>query len=227
MSDYDDVSKMIRLVRNAKFGEMVTHLEDLIDSGVWRDYTTPVGTHFTFGECEFDYFLAAVEVDATTIRWAYLKAAEVEDLTAKQHRLADITGKGAPPPEGARRPWTEVADVYATDKSGAGARIRSWGESGVSLVTAGTRTRAANPAHRAAAEAGLTVVARPKEKVWRVRWSDDKAAAQAVVAKLTEDPDLAREVFNLLNAMRSRTTRSEEHRRSEGQNGSSGGRNDG
>lgn len=216
MSDYDDVSKMIRLVRNAKFGEMVTHLEDLIDSGVWRDYTTPVGTHFTFGECEFDYFLAAMEVDATTIRWAYIKAEDVDELTVKQHRLADITGKGEPPAEGERRPWTEVADRYADDKSGAGARIRSWAEKGLSVVPRSRARVAANADQRAAAEAGLVI--QSKEKVWRVRWSDDKAAAQAVVEKLAEDPDLANEVFKIMRAMYDKA------RRSEGQNGSSAGR---
>lgn len=208
MSDYDDVSKMVSLVRNAKFGEMVTHLEHLIDSGVWRDYTTPVGTHFTFRECEFDYFLAAEQVDATTIRWAYIKAADVDDLIAKQHRLADITGKGAPPAEGDRRPWAEVADAYGGDPSGAGARIRSWGDNGLSIVTDARARMAANAEHRAAAEAGLTVMTRPKEKVWRVRWSDDRAAAQAVVEKLTEDPDLADEVFKIMRAMYDKTRRS-------------------
>jgi hypothetical protein len=89
---------------------MVNYIETLIDSGDWRNFTTPVGTRFRFRECEFDYFLLAMEVDPTLVRHAYLYATDVEGLAAKQIRLADITGRGKKADERWRRHWRQVAD---------------------------------------------------------------------------------------------------------------------
>jgi hypothetical protein len=66
MASYEKVADLVSRVRNARYGEMVKYLETLIDSGDWRDFTTPAGTRFQFRECEFDYFLLAMEVDPTT-----------------------------------------------------------------------------------------------------------------------------------------------------------------
>ena len=64
---YARVAELISQVRNARFGEMVRWVEELIDTGIWRDFTTPEGTHFEFREGEFDYFLAAMETDPEVV----------------------------------------------------------------------------------------------------------------------------------------------------------------
>ena len=122
MASYQKVAGLVSKVRNARYGEMVKYLETLIDSGDWRDFTTPGGTRFQFRECEFDYFLLAMEVDPTIVRHAYLHAIDVDQLAAKQFRLADITGRGRKPDEGARRPWKQVADEFDGEPSGTAAR---------------------------------------------------------------------------------------------------------
>ena len=48
MSHWDNVVGLVSKVRNARYGEMVTYLEALIDSGDWRDFSTPAGTHSSF-----------------------------------------------------------------------------------------------------------------------------------------------------------------------------------
>ncbi len=57
MSHYNNIAGLVSKIRNARYGEMVNYIETLIDSGDWRDFTTPAGTRFRFRECEFDYFL--------------------------------------------------------------------------------------------------------------------------------------------------------------------------
>lgn len=210
MSDYTEVAAMINLVRNARFGEMVRHLEQLIDRDLWRDYTTPAGTRFQFRRCEFDYFLAAQEIDPTTVRWAYLKADDVDKLPEKQFRLADITGRGKAPTNGDRRPWGEVAEVYGTDPAGAGTRIRGWGQSSTSVVTPMTARVAADPVQREAIVTGqATTKARPNAKSWRVWWSDERTTAQAIVDKLAEDPELADQAFKIMRAQYDKNRRSD------------------
>ena len=55
MATYQKLAGLVSKVRNARYGEMVKYLETLIDSGDWRDFSTPAGTRFQFRECEFDY----------------------------------------------------------------------------------------------------------------------------------------------------------------------------
>ena len=70
MSHYNNIAGLVSKIRNARYGEMVNYIETLIDSGDWRDFTTPAGTRFRFRECEFDYFLLTMEVDPTLVRHA-------------------------------------------------------------------------------------------------------------------------------------------------------------
>ncbi|MEQ4205788.1 hypothetical protein [Actinopolymorpha sp. B9G3] len=207
-SKYERVAALISQIRNARFGEMVDRLEELIDSGIWQDFTTPIGTHFKFKPCEFDYFLAAQEIDPTLIRWAYLQAEGVEGLAAKQLRLADITGRGKPPEAGARRPLEHVAAELARDSSGAAQRIRAWGERNAAVVNQRTSRIARDPERRKDVEAGKNVKRdSPNLKVWQVRWHDDRSYAEAIVDQLQRDPDLAKEVYKTLDASHVRTSR--------------------
>ena len=110
---YARVAELISQVRNARFGEMVRWVEELIDTGIWRDFTTPEGTHFEFHEGEFDYFLAAMEIDPEVVKRAYIHAKDVGEAdgeaaaagrhhrTRKQrHRPARTEGDS----RGVRRP---------------------------------------------------------------------------------------------------------------------------
>ncbi|WP_319431582.1 hypothetical protein [Mycobacterium sp. RTGN5] len=201
MASYEKVVDLVSKVRNARYGEMVKYLEALIDSGDWRDFSTPAGTRFQFRECEFDYFLLALEVDPTIVRHAYLYADGVDGLMAKQLRLADITGRGKAA-EGDRRPWKQVADDLEGEPSGAAARIRmARDNAGDWFVTQRTGELARDPIRRRNVEQGKRVHRdRPNAKVWRVRWSDDKSTADAIAEKLLAEPDLAAQVQKVLNA---------------------------
>jgi hypothetical protein len=214
-AQYQRIAELISRIRNAKFGEMVEHLEQLIDSGDWRDFTTPVGTHFLFRAKEFDYFLAAQEIDPTVVRYAYLKAEGIADLLAKQLRLADITGRaqrrGEPPDRNDRRPAEEVARAYAADPSGAGARIQAWREAKATIVTEPTSRAARDPERREAVESGR-IRNRSHRHSWRVEWEDETATAEKIVAKLLRDPELAWEVEKRLTAARVRTSRDQKRR---------------
>jgi hypothetical protein len=207
-AQYQRIAELISRIRNAKFGEMVEHLEQLIDSDDWRDFTTPVGTHFIFRAKEFDYFLAAQEIDPTVVRYAYLKADGIEDLTAKQLRLADITGRGLAPSNDDRRPAAEVARVYATDPSGAGVRIQAWHEAKAAVVTDPITRAASDPERREALESGRAAQRRPRHS-WRVEWEDGRTTAEMIAAKLLRDPELWPEVFVRLRAEYDRIRRSE------------------
>jgi hypothetical protein len=201
MSRYNSIAGLVSKVRNARYGEMVNYLERLINSGDWRDFTTPAGTHFQFQECEFDYFLLSMEVDPTIVRHAYLYATDVEELAAKQFRLADITGRGKKPREGARRPWREVATEYESDPSGAAARICAGQGENSRYVNERTAQMAADPKRRRDAEAGKPVKRNdPKEKVFQVKWKTDRPAAEVIAEKLLKDRDLAEAVYKKLRS---------------------------
>ena len=209
---YQRVAELVSRVRNAKFADIVAHLEQLIDSELWQDFTTPVGTHFEFRAKEFDYFLAAQEVDPTIVRTAYLKAEDVDGLATKQMHLADITGRGEDV-NGDRRARNEVAAIYDTDPSGAGARIRAWGEASAAVVTEGMARVARDQKRRSALESGRRVLLETRKR-WEVRWTDDRSPAEVIASRLFADPALAHEVYKILDAAESRR-RYDQTRRSE------------
>jgi hypothetical protein len=195
--NYEQVNQLTSRIINARFGEMVGYSEQLITTGVWRDFTPPVGTHFVFRADEYDYFLAAMNIDALTMRYAYIQKGSV----VQQHHLADITGRGRASKDGDRRPREVVAKLYADAPDGAGARILAWGRKEM-VVSEGVARAARDPKHRRQREKGAAVSTRPSELRWEVRWYDGRPAAQAIVDRLAQDPDLEREVYKLLDAAR-------------------------
>jgi hypothetical protein len=197
--NYEQVRGLISHIINARFGEMVEYSEQLIASEAWRNFTPPVGTHYMFMADEYDYFLATMNIDALTMRYAYIQKGSV----VQQHHLADITGHGRASKEGDRRPREVVAKLYADAPGGAGARILAWGRKEM-VVTEGVAMAARNPKHRRQREKGTAASTRPSELRWDVRWYDDRTAAQAIVDRLAKDPALERAVFKLLDAARSR-----------------------
>ena len=151
---YIQVERLISGIRNAKYDDMVRHLEELIDSGLWQDYTTQTGTRFQFRSHELDYFLAAMGLDPELIKHAYSAASgRLDDMHAKQIRLADITGRGEATTSDQRRSRKEVMAAYADEPSGAKERIRSFGR----LVSTGISSVARDPKRREQFKAGAKV----------------------------------------------------------------------
>lgn len=219
-SQYEQIAQLISQIRNARFGQMVAYLEELIKTGIWRDYTTPAGTRFTFRAWEFDYFLAAMEIDPDVAKQAYIRAQGIDGLAAKRTHLADITGHGRKPANGDRRTWREVADEYRSDPSGAGARIEQWSQDNSAVVTDSITRVARNPQLRKAYEGTGSLPPALKQR-WHVDWRDDRPAARAIADHLLKDPDLAHEVYKILHSW-SVANAAREKRRSSAQNGSHG-----
>jgi hypothetical protein len=218
MTSYDVVAEYVSKIKNARFGEMVRHVEALIEAGDWRDYTVPAGNvRYQFGSHEFDYFLVIMDIDAELVSMSYARAKDVEGLAAKEIRLADLTGRGKAPPKGGRRTWQDVAKALAGDPHGAGEKIAAAGraklfslsEPGFVTITGSQVAR--DPERRNQAKRGQIVKRNVSANQWKVNWSDDRSPAQAIVDKLLADPDLAREVYNKLRAV---YTREERKRRS-------------
>jgi hypothetical protein len=115
-----------------------------------------------------------MEVDPTVIRYAYLKAAGIDELHVKLMHLSDVTGRGRKTEPGERRPRTEVAREYAAYPDGSGARIKSYG----SVVTDRTAQVAADPERRREYETTGKGRERSASKCWRVRWSGDIPVAE-------------------------------------------------
>jgi hypothetical protein len=206
MTSYDVVAEYVSKIKNARFGEMVRHVEALIEAGDWRDYTVPAGNvRYQFGSHEFDYFLVIMDIDAELVRMSYSRAKDIPDLAAKELRLADLCGKGKTPPKNGRRPWLEVAEALASDPFGAGDKIMAAGKAHLlSAASQGYVTKtaaliASDPAKRAATKAGKKVIRRPGNR-WEVKWADERTPAQAIVDKLLADPELAREVYKRLHS---------------------------
>jgi hypothetical protein len=203
--EYERVAALISQVRNARFGEMVSYLEELINTGIWQDFTTPEGTHFEFRAGEFDYFLAAMEIDPDVVKRAYIHAKDVDGLADKRLRLADITGRGA---TRERRERKAVAEIY-------GERVLRYEP----VVTDNVARIARNPVRRQAFKAGHAPP-RQVRSYWTAEWTGDDSPVKAIAAKLLTDPDLAHEVWKILrNELYNAKTGK---RRSEAENGHSG-----
>jgi hypothetical protein len=209
---YDKVAGLVSKIRNARYGEMVRYLEALIDSGDWRDFTTPVGTRFQFLECEFDYFLLAMDVDPTLIRHAYAHAKDVEALSIKELRLADITGRGKFT-NAQRRSRDDIVSALDSDPSGAGARIKAATRESFVSERIGRIAKLAEV--RAMVSSGKRIRNPSARHTWRVEWADtEKPAAQAITDKLLADPELANDVYKRLDSARNSREYQERKRRS-------------
>jgi hypothetical protein len=205
---YRQVEKLVSGIRNAKYDDMVRQLEELIDGGLWQNYTTEVGTRFQFRSHELDYFLAAMRLDPELIKHAYDAASgRLESMHAKQIRLADITGRGEPTTGDQRRSRKEVVAAYADEPSGTGARIRAYGR----VVTAGISRVARDPERREQFKAGAKV-SRYSDGTssWDVHAGSGQRLDQAIALKLLRDAELWPGVFKLLSAQHDHQHRSRE-----------------
>ena len=203
---YRQVEKLVSGIRNAKYDDMVRHLEELIDSGLWQDYTTQDGIRFQFRSHELDYFLAAMSLDPELIKHAYDAASgRLEGMHSKQIRLADITGRGEATAPGQRRSRREVMTAYADEPSGAAGRIGAYGR----VVTAGMSKVARDPERREQFEAGVKVSRYSRgARSWHVHAGPEQRLDQAIALKLLRDPGLWPGVFKLLRAQQDHQRRS-------------------
>jgi hypothetical protein len=193
---YRQVEKLVSGIRNAKYDDMVRHLEELIESDLWKDYTTDSGIRFRFLSHEFDYFLAAMDLDPELIKHAYDAASgRLEAMHAKQIRLADITGRGEPTSDEQRRSRKEVVAAYADDPSGTAARIRAYG----GIVTRGISSVARDPERREKFKSGAKVSRYSNGAAsWDVHVSPGQRLDEAIALKLLRDADLWPGVLQLL-----------------------------
>lgn len=67
-------------------------------------------------------------------------------------------------------------------------------------MTERTSQVAADPERRKEYESTGKGRERAKTKTWRVRWSDDTPAAKVIAEALLRDPELARDIHNILSA---------------------------
>jgi hypothetical protein len=195
---YGQVEKLVSGIRNAKYDDIVRQLEELIDSGLWQDFTTPDGTRFQFRSHELDYFLAAMSLDPELVKHAYAAASgRLEGMHARQVRLADITGRGESTTAYQRRSRKEVMEAYANESSGAGDRIRAFG----GVVTAGMSKVARDPERREQYKAGAKVNRYSRgASSWQVHVGPGQRLDQAIALKLLRSADLWPEVLKLLRA---------------------------
>jgi hypothetical protein len=125
----------------------------------------------------------------------------LDDMHAKQIRLADITGRGEATSSDQRRSRKEVMAAYADEPSGAKERIRSFGR----LVSTGISSVARDPKRREQFKAG-TKVSRDSHGVlsWRVQVRLGQRLDEAIAIKLLRDPTLWTQVYEILHAQRSK-----------------------
>ncbi len=205
---YRQVEKLVSGIRNAKYDDMVRHLEELIDSGLWQDYITENGTRFMFRSHELDYFLAAMSLDPELIKHAYEAASgRLEDMHTKQIRLADLTGRGEAATPDQRRSRKEVMAAYADEPSGTAGRIRAYGR----VVTVGISKVARDPERREQFKTGARVSRYSRGACsWHVHAGPGQRLDQAIALKLLRDAELWPEVFKVLSAQHDHESRAKE-----------------
>jgi len=198
MSDFLDlhgkqVHAFASQMANLGFSRMTDELLSMLDSGAWTEFKDGLGT-YRFLTGEFDYFLS---------QWTDItrdEAMRVLDLDAKakiyQHMDERRTGE-----DGYRR---TVESVRRANPRRPGRTIKAFGSKG-ERPALGDRVRK------------LAVAGKPRKdtKRWQVQWTDRSALPDAIVDKLTADPELAHEVWKRLQANQMRITRADQKRRSE------------
>lgn len=192
-------------VKNARYEAVCGYVNDIIDCEEWRDYTVPNRTRYQFRAQEFDWFLAANQLDVEMIRHAYAKHGGHSRLM----RLADLTGTGATPES--RRSAEEIAAAYPGE---------AWANQvPTSPITKQLGRIAADPKRRARYETnGTTQDAVLGILRVHARGRTVEELVDSLIARLSEDPELEAAVYRKLNARRS-TRVYEEKRRSRGTKG--------
>lgn len=176
-------------IRNARYETVWMHVQKLLDQpDIWQSFTAGNGRSYEFRSHEFDWFLAELTPDLDTlIRDAMIKAPPELEL-----RYADVTGRGKDTTLKQRRSREELTAVYPD----AAKRL---------TIARPTQRRAvrfqtleARKAHLAGES--VTRESRRGQREFRARVSGNADLAQAIVAKLLEDPALADTVYKKLHS---------------------------
>lgn len=164
-------------------------IRELLETGAWRSYTYPDGTHHEWLDREFDYFMCAWIISANT-EWEYVKrnivSPDVKLLLADHSGITDGRAQE-------RRALDEIRDQFPA------VHIEP-----ITLVTEYERSVAAkDEATRKAYLAGQVTahrVVRTTRRRWEVDYRDETSLAGLIVAKLERDPQLAEDVHRRLHA---------------------------
>lgn len=202
------VSRFTSNIRNlTRIAELLDAFVDMAESGAWREYTFATG-HFRWRAAEFDYFLIANDVRRDDV-------ARVLAYNRRSKELVPLMDKNADRRK--RRPFDQAAKDYrATDSLNTDLMKRAvelgWTNEGEYSNLEST-SASVKPISLKSPLSGDVISRRnEREHVWRVRWSDERSPAQAVVDRLLADPEMAREVYKRLEAERVRTRRSDKRR---------------
>lgn len=181
----DKVLATVRALKNLSADLVADHARHLLDSGCWRSYRLPNGRVYAWKACEFDYFLAASDIDPRLVESA---VREVDDR-ALLLALARASDQRHP----LRRSAEEVVSRYP-ELAGRLVAHRIGGTSVHRLL--GNDAAAERYRHGSGAD-----VARRERQWWRVSWSghdDTDRAAQAIVTRLRREPGMVDAVRALL-----------------------------
>lgn len=179
------VSQFTSKIRNlSRISELADAFIDMATSGAWRDYRFATG-HFRWRASEFDYFLIAngVRRDDAARVLAYNKRAK--ELLPLMDSDSD---------KRKRRPFEQAAKEYQSADSlntdlVATAAALGWINgarfSDVQSTAKGSQIPIKSPVPRFTSKNRGARLNR-----WKVDWSDDRTAAQAVFDKLQTDQEL-------------------------------------
>lgn len=162
---------------------------DLLETGAWRSYTFPDGTHHEWLEREFDYFVSSWLASQGDQHWELVK----RNLVSRDviMMMADHSGGGER--QGERRSVDRVRSQFP------GIKVEP-----IKMVSARERTIALDEAKRRKYVGDEALPAerlvRPGARKWTVHFRDGDLAA-AIIAKLEQDPDIAEAVYRKLHSV--------------------------
>jgi hypothetical protein len=161
---------------------------DLLESGAWRSYTFPDGTHHTWLEREFDYFVSSWLASQDDQRWESVR----RNLVSRDVIMAMADHSGGPVARNERRSIDDVREQFP-----------GVGVEPIQMVSIRERTVALDADKRRAYLADETVTPHKlivRARRWIVHHTGDTDLAEAIVAKLQQDPDLVASVYRKLHA---------------------------
>ena len=172
------------LIRNNGAVVVEDVIEDLLRSGAWRAYTFPDGSHHEWREREFDYFLSAQQFD-----WEKIK----RNITKPDVLCLVADHFGGPTGSENRRTLDEVREQFP--------HVRA-----IKLVSDHVRTAAADTVRRThfEREGHIGKVIEGSPWVFRVKRKSGASIeeqADAIVARLLDEPALAKRVWQKLHAV--------------------------
>lgn len=163
-------------------------IRELLETGDWRSYTYPDGTHHEWLDREFDYFMCAWIAGENT-EWELVKrnivSPDVKLMLADHSGTTETKGIDRRSVEDVRNqfPHVHIETINLVGKD----------ERGVAKLGPKARAKyvAGDSAHK---------IVRKDRQRWIVHHVGSQDLAAAIVAKLAADPELERNVYRQLHA---------------------------